>query len=202
MQLSRNIHSCFWRSVNLRIHLGEARVPPSQLPSAVLTAPCSNRQKVVTTLKRRAWGQAPAHGVLGSGVKQLWVQVSTQAACHRATLSKSLHCSGPCNITSLSGSKESGYDGTFEMLSPCWDDPCSGFTVTVAAWSPFVTLVVKNPPANAEDIRDANSIPGLGRSPREGNGKPLQYFCLGNPTDRGTWRDTVDGVTKSQTQQK
>ena len=65
-----------------------------------------------------------------------------------------------------------------------------------------VTLVVKNPPANAGDIRDANSIPGLGRSPGEGNDNPLQYFCLGNPLDRGAWRDTVHGVTKSQTQQK
>ena len=42
--------------------------------------------------------------------------------------------------------------------------------------------VVKNPPANAGDM---GSIPGLGRSPREGNGNPLQYSCLGNPMDRG-----------------
>ena len=65
-----------------------------------------------------------------------------------------------------------------------------------------VTLAIKNPPANAGDVRDANSIPGLGRSPGEGNDNPLQYFCLGNPLDRGAWRDTVHGVTKSQTQQK
>ena len=45
--------------------------------------------------------------------------------------------------------------------------------------------VVKNPPANAGDVRDADSIPGLGRSPRGGHGNPLQYFCLENPTDRG-----------------
>ena len=44
--------------------------------------------------------------------------------------------------------------------------------------------VVKNPPANA---RDAGSIPGLGKSPGEGNGNPLQYSCLGNPMDRGAW---------------
>ena len=135
---------------------------------------------------------------------RLWSQAALGSGLHSGCLSqsKSLGCSGPCNITSLSGSKESGYDGTFEMLGPCWDDPCSGFTVTVAAWSPFVALVVKDPPANAEDIRDANSIPGLGRSPGEGNGKPLQYFCLGSPMDRGIWRDTVAGVTKCQTQQK
>ena len=44
-----------------------------------------------------------------------------------------------------------------------------------------VALMVKNPPANAGDIRDTGSIPGLGRSPRGGNGNPLQYSCLENP---------------------
>ena len=43
-----------------------------------------------------------------------------------------------------------------------------------------MALVVKNPPANAGDIRDTGSIPGLGRSPREGHGNPLQYSCLEN----------------------
>ena len=47
-----------------------------------------------------------------------------------------------------------------------------------------MALVVKNPPANAVDIRDAGSIPGLGRSPGEGHGNPLQYSCLENPVDR------------------
>ena len=46
---------------------------------------------------------------------------------------------------------------------------------------------------------DATSIPGLGRSPREGNGNPLQYFCLGNPTDRVAWWATVHGVAESLT---
>ena len=57
--------------------------------------------------------------------------------------------------------------------------------------------VVKNLPTNA---RDASLIPGLGRSPGEGNGNPLQYPCLGNPLDRGAWRATVLGVEKSWTQ--
>ena len=48
-------------------------------------------------------------------------------------------------------------------------------------------LVVKNPPANAGDVRDADSIPGLGRSPGVGNVNLLQYSCLENTTDRGTW---------------
>ena len=46
-----------------------------------------------------------------------------------------------------------------------------------------MVLVVKNLPANAGDIRDLGSIPGLGRSPTGGQGKPFQYFCLENPMD-------------------
>ena len=51
-----------------------------------------------------------------------------------------------------------------------------------------VALVVKNPSANAGDIRDVGSIPGSGRSPRGGNGNTLQYSCLENPMDRGAWQ--------------
>ena len=46
---------------------------------------------------------------------------------------------------------------------------------------------------------DPDSIPGSGRSPGEGNGNPLQDFCLGNPMDRGAWWTKVRGVTKSRT---
>ena len=60
-----------------------------------------------------------------------------------------------------------------------------------------VVLVVKDPPANAGDIRDAVSIPGLGRSPGEGNDNPLQYSCLGNPMDRETWQAVIHRVTNS-----
>ena len=49
-----------------------------------------------------------------------------------------------------------------------------------------IVLVVKNFPANAGDIRDTGSMPGLGRSPRKGHGNPLQYSCLDNSMDRGT----------------
>ena len=59
---------------------------------------------------------------------------------------------------------------------------------------------VKNPPANAGDARDADSIPGSRRSPGEGNGNPLQHFCLENSMDRGAWRATVAGVAKSWAQ--
>ena len=53
--------------------------------------------------------------------------------------------------------------------------------------------VVKNPPA---DPGDMGSVPGLGRSPGKGNGKPLQNACLGNPMDRGAWQATVHGVIR------
>ena len=58
------------------------------------------------------------------------------------------------------------------------------------------------PPDNAEDVRDARSIPSSGRSPEGGHGHPLQDPCLENPTDRGAWRATVHRVTKSQTRLK
>ena len=48
-------------------------------------------------------------------------------------------------------------------------------------WASQVVLVVKNPPANAGDIRDTGSVPGSGRSPGGGHGNPLQYSCLENP---------------------
>ena len=56
--------------------------------------------------------------------------------------------------------------------------------------------MVKNPPANAGDVRDASLILGLGRYRGVGNGNLLQHSCLGNPMDRGAWRATVHGATK------
>ena len=58
--------------------------------------------------------------------------------------------------------------------------------------------MVKNPPTNARDVSDASLMPGLERSPGEGLGNPLQYFCLENPMDRG-WRATVRRVAESDT---
>ena len=60
-------------------------------------------------------------------------------------------------------------------------------------------LVVKNPPANAGDLRDIGSIPGSGRSLGGGNGNLLQYSCLENSMDRGAWQATVHGVSESDT---
>ena len=78
-------------------------------------------------------------------------------------------------------------------------------------WTLQVLLVVQQqqqqqqqqppPPASAGDIKDAGSMPGLGRPPGEGNGNPLQYSCLENPTDRGAWRATARRVAKSRTRQ-
>ena len=53
--------------------------------------------------------------------------------------------------------------------------------------------------ASAYSAGDPGSISGSGRSPREGNGSPLQYACLENPMDGGTWQATIHGVTKSRT---
>ena len=59
-----------------------------------------------------------------------------------------------------------------------------------------VSSVCKSSSCNAGDL---GSIPGLGRSPGEGNGNTLQYSCLENPMDRGAWWATVHGVSKSRT---
>ena len=59
--------------------------------------------------------------------------------------------------------------------------------------------MVKNPPANAGDLRDTGSNPGFGGSPGGRHGNPLQCSCLENPMDRGAWRATTHRVTKSQT---
>ena len=60
----------------------------------------------------------------------------------------------------------------------------------------LVAQMVKNPPAMWENL---DSIPGSGRSPREGHGNPLRYCCLENSMDRGAWGAIVHGVAKSQT---
>ena len=66
-----------------------------------------------------------------------------------------------------------------------------------AYFQKLVAQALKNPPVNAGDTGGAGS--GSGTSPGEGNSNPLQYSCLGNPTERGAWRVTVHQVSKSQT---
>ena len=53
--------------------------------------------------------------------------------------------------------------------------------------------------ASAYNVGNPGSIPGLGGTPGEGNGNPLQYTCLENPMDGGSWQATVNGVAKSRT---
>ena len=62
-----------------------------------------------------------------------------------------------------------------------------------------MVLGVKNPFANAGDVREVGSIPGLGRSTGEGNGNPLQYSCLQNSMDIEAWQATVRRVTELDT---
>ena len=66
-----------------------------------------------------------------------------------------------------------------------------------ACWASQVALLVNNPPANAGDVRDADSIPVSGRTP--GGGHSFQYSCLGNPIDRGAFGAPVCGIAKSWT---
>ena len=64
--------------------------------------------------------------------------------------------------------------------------------ICISLWlASQVVLVVKNPHASAGDVKDAGSIPGPESSPGEGHGIPLQFSCLENPMDRGTWQATV-----------
>ena len=93
-------------------------------------------------------------------------------------------------LTSL---PNSNYQNLFLPIGPLFFPP----SVSSTLWASQVALVVKNPPANAGHSRDVGSVPGSEKSPEEGNGNPLQYSCLENLTDRGTWRATVHGVTKS-----
>ena len=63
-----------------------------------------------------------------------------------------------------------------------------------------MVLEVKNPPANARDVRDSGAIPGLGRSPGGGHGNPLQYSCLVTLVNTGAWQAVIHRVTKNWTQ--
>ena len=66
----------------------------------------------------------------------------------------------------------------FSLVSVC---VCVCVCVCMGLWTSQVAVVVKNPPANARDIRGVGSIPGSGRSAGGGHGNPLQYCCLENP---------------------
>ena len=65
-----------------------------------------------------------------------------------------------------------------------------------------MATLVKNPAANARDLRGAGSVSESGRCPGGGHGHPLLYSCLENPVDRGAWRPIVHGVSQSWTRLK
>ena len=70
---------------------------------------------------------------------------------------------------------------------------------TLAFWFGWDFPVGSEDKASACNAGDLGLIPGLGRSPGEGNGNPFQYSCLKNPMDRGAWWAIVHGVAKSWT---
>ena len=69
----------------------------------------------------------------------------------------------------------------------------------IIIWASQVVLVVKNPSANAGDVREVDLLLGSGRSPGGGHGNPLQYSCLENLMEGGAWQAKVHRVAKSQT---
>ena len=82
----------------------------------------------------------------------------------------------------------------FSLKAKAWRHHCRAIV-----GASQVVLGVKNPPANAGDMRDAGSIPGSGRFPGRGHGNPLQCSCLEKPMDRGALWSTVHSVAKSDT---
>ena len=94
--------------------------------------------------------------------------------------------------------KQSLHFSSLVSFSPSHPLPCRGVRVDYVAF--LVVLVVKNPPANAGNLRDMGFIRGSGRAPGGGNDNPLQYSCLENPMERGAWWATAHGVAESWTQ--
>ena len=96
-----------------------------------------------------------------------------------------------------------GWVVVFQLLSHVWlchptdcSTPAFSALLCLLEFAQIHVLVVKNPPANAGEVRDAGSIPGSGRSPAGGHSHPLHYSCLENPMDRGARRTTVHRVSE------
>ena len=132
---------------------------------------------------------AAVYGVAQSRTRLKWLSSSSYTWAFPKTLeqaSRSWWWTGRPGVLQYMGSQIVGCNWTEDI------------------WRAFqVALVVKNLPVNtgdnAGDVRGTGLIFGLGRSPGEGNGNPLQYSCLENPMDRGIWQATVPRVTKSWT---
>ena len=113
------------------------------------------------------------------------------------TPSQHLHCLR-CHRKTQTGTIKCLADVLLSSIFFCSQEPFP-YTLDTFIYGFPGGSAVKNPPANAGDAGDMVSIPGLGRSPGEGNGNPLHYSCLGNPKDRGAWWATIHGVAKTQT---
>ena len=102
-----------------------------------------------------------------------------------------IHC-----VSSATSARHSIWGHTLIQTTP------GKLVLVTDTWASQVTLVVKNLPANAGDVRKVGLIPGSGRFPGVGHGDPLQYSWLENPIDRGStvlWWVMVHRVTKSWT---
>ena len=125
----------------------------------------------------------------GRGQETLGSEIKTSLHCIASNVSSSA-------FGSLVPTSSRGDTGELRWTSAHTESHRRGGSLTSPGAQ--MALVVKNLPANAGDKGDPGSTPGSKRSPGEGNGNPLQYSCLGNPTDRGAWRATVHGVAKRQ----
>ena len=109
----------------------------------------------------------------------------------------------PLQDTCLRNSMDRGtWWATIHEVTVRHDWAINSFTFKSLYWDAFLVGVIYCGEWFSDGCqfsRDMGSIPGLGRSPGEGNGNPLQYYCLENPMDRGAWWAIVHGVTKIQT---
>ena len=132
----------------------------------------------------------------------IWVNLENTLSEGRQT-QKTVYCVTPL----IKMSQRGKCMGHRLLVARGWGDGESGCEVSFWGWSNILRgfpggSVVKNPPANAGDVRDLSSIPELGRSPGEGHGNPPQYSCLENPVDRRAWWATVHWVANSRTRLK
>ena len=154
---------------------------------------------IVYELFQAFWVNVRSDKIIGNLVRKSWQKQSgDREALKRFILSKTLGseikamenkpiCQCPSSHTAYRYNNENFY---------------AHFLWQIIGFRTMVVLVVKNPPANAGNIRDVGSIPGLGRSPGSEHDNPLQYSCLEHPADRGAWWATVHGITKDQTKLK